>query len=227
MRRDPRYRKIGELWRMVHGQPFVALRSPAFELPVDDLPALYEQWCLLEVAHCLCSMGDLVEQQLLDVEEHDDMGGPRVAWRIRLLQDRPLLRIRRTSGEQLTLSYQRRFRPQEGHHRRGFGSLDPFLRVPDIVVELSRPGQWPALLVFDAKYRVAADGGIPEEALGDAYTYHAALGYGGHQVCHGVFLLFPGTVGFEQGTVGALPLLPRQTASLRTILDRFLLHPVE
>lgn len=224
MRRDPRYRKIGELWRMVHGQPFIALHSPAFDLPVGDLPALYEQWCLLEVARILLPMGESIEQQFLEAEETDGRTGRQVAWRIRLLQDRPLLRIRCAGGAELGLTYQRRFRAQEGHGR-GFGSLDPYLRVPDIVIEINRPGLLPALLVFDAKYRVEPDGGIPEEALGDAYSYHAALGYTGRQVSRGVFLLFPGSAGFEQGAVGALPLMPGQTAALAQIIDRLLLQP--
>lgn len=224
MRRDPRYRKLGELWRMVHGRPFIALQSPAFDLPVGDLPGLYEQWCLLEVARILSSMGEVIEQQFLEAQEHDGRAGRHVVWRVRLLQDRPLLRIRRGGGEELDLSYQRRFRPQEGHGL-GFGSLDPFLRVPDIVIGLNRPDQAPALLVFDAKYRVESNGGIPEEALGDAYTYHAALGYAGRQISRGVFLLFPGSAGFEQEAVGAIPLMPGQAGSLAEVIDRLLLRP--
>jgi large subunit ribosomal protein MRP49 len=223
MRRDPRYRKIGELWRMVHGEPFVALRSPAYDLPVDDLPALYEQWCLLEVAHTLVSMGEPIEHELFEMEDHDGTAGRRIAWRVRLRGDRPLLRIRCAEGAELDLTYQRRFRALEGHER-GFGSLDPFARIPDIVIGLSRPGQPPALLVFDAKYRVADNGGIPEEALGDAYTYLAALGHEGRQVCRGVFLLFPGSESFEQGAVGAFRLLPGQTGALRATIERVLLH---
>lgn len=225
MRRDPRYRKIGELWRMVHGQPFIALHSPAFDLPVDDLPALYELWCLLEVASTLSTMGELVEQRFLEAEDPDAAQSRRAVWRIRLLQDRPLLRIRCADGAELDLTYQRRFRAHEGHTQ-GFGSLDPFLRVPDIVIGHNRTDQLPALLVFDAKYRVTPTGGVPEEALGDAYTYHAALGYGGHQISRGVFLLFPGSDGFEQGAVGALPLLPGATAAVRAAIERLLLQVV-
>jgi large subunit ribosomal protein MRP49 len=97
--------------------------------------------------------------------------------------------------------------------------------VPDIVIELNRAGQIPALLVFDAKYRVEPDGGIPEGALSDAYSYHAALGYAGRQVSRGVFLLFPGSAGFQHGAVGALPLMPGHTAALTQIIDRLLLQP--
>jgi large subunit ribosomal protein MRP49 len=209
---------------MVHGQPFVAVRSPAFDLPAGDLPALYEQWCLLEVARVLASKGGVVEQQFVEPEEHEHATGRQVAWRVRLLEDRPLLRARRGDGEELTLTYQRRFRPREGHGT-GFGSLDPFLRVPDIVIERDRPGRPPALLVFDAKYRVEPDGGIPEEALGDAYTYHAALGHAGRRVSSGVFLLFPGSAGFAQDAVGALPLSPGKTGALDAVVDRWLQEP--
>lgn len=225
MRRDPRYRKIGELWRMLHGQPFVALQSPAFDLPVNDLPALYEQWCLLEVAATLASMGTLIEQQLLEAEDADATHARHAVWRIRLLQHRPLLRVRCADGAELELAYQRRFLPHEGHTQQ-LGSLDPFLRVPDIVIGLTRPGQAPALLVLDAKYRVAPNGGIPEEALGDAYTYHAALGWAGRRVSRGAFLLFPGDHGFVQDAIGALPLVPGATGAIRTLIEQVLIQTV-
>ncbi len=219
MRRDPRYRRIGQLWRLVHERPFVAVHSPAFALPLNDIPTLYEQWCLLEVARVLPSCGTLIDQDLLYHEEASQPERSAMNWHTRIGENRPLLRIARSDGKQLALWYRRRYKPDEGHGDL-LGSLDPFLRVPDIVIEVTAAGVVPAVLVFDAKYRVSPAGGIPEEALADAYTYHQALGYGGQQVSRGAFLLFPGEAGFVAGDVGALALVPGRTAGLRALLTR-------
>ena len=221
MRRDRRYREIGRLWRLLGERPFVAALSPAFDLPVDDLPSIYEQWCLLDVARAIMRFGTLVDQQLF-VSEHS-RGPERAApaWRVAVAEDRPLVQRRCADGTELLLLYRRRFRAHAGHGDQ-LGSLDPFLRIPDIVVEVRRPGAVPAVLVFDAKYRVAPNGGIPEEALATAYAYRGAIGYAGETAALGVFLLFPGADGFESGGVGALPLLPGQTDVLDDTIGRLL-----
>jgi large subunit ribosomal protein MRP49 len=217
MRRDRRYRNVARLWRLLSERPFVAFQSPAFEMPAGDLPTLYELWCLLEVARCLGSVGTLIDQQLFTTEpcDYDAIAG--LVWKVRLAEDTPIARWRRADGAVVALYYQRRYRPEMGHGSQ-LGSLDPFLRIPDIVVEVSAPRRRPEVIVFDAKYRVAPSGGIPEEALADAYAYHAAIGWEGTPAATGVYLLFPGREGFEAGSVGAIPLLPRQTTALERLI---------
>jgi large subunit ribosomal protein MRP49 len=219
MRRNPHYRRIAQLWRLVHERPFVAVHSPAFALPLNDIPTLYEQWCLLEVARVLPSCGTIVDQDLLRHEGATEPDGGAMNWHVRIGENRPLLRIARSDVKHLALWYRRRYKTDEGHGER-LGSLDPFLRVPDIVIEVTGAGAVPAVLVFDAKYRVSPAGGIPEDALADAYTYHQALGYGGQQVSRGAFLLFPGEAGFVAGDVGAVALVPGRTAGLWALLTQ-------
>ena len=131
------------------------------------------------------------------------------------------MRLEGRDGAEVALYYRRRYRPGAGLGRE-LGSLDPFLRIPDIAVEVSAPGRAPAVLIFDAKYRVAPGGGIPEETLSDAYTYHAAVGYAGRGASLGAFLLFPGAEGFAAGGVGALALLPGRYGALDELIRRYL-----
>jgi large subunit ribosomal protein MRP49 len=221
MRRDPRYRAIGRLWHMLFERPFVALAAPMFDMPVADAPTLYEQWSLLEVVRACAASGALIEQQLLQPSARPYLGITGVVWKARLNEDKPLARWRRGDGAQVEVYYRRRYRPDAGHGPQ-LGSLDPFLRIPDIVVEVLRPGGRPEALVFDAKYRVAVGGGIPEDALADAYTYHAAIGYAGVPASMGTYLLFPGTDGFEAEGVGAIPLLPGRAHALDELVRRHL-----
>lgn len=219
MRRDRRYRAIGRLWTSIAANPFVALHSPAYDLPSADLPRLYELWCVLSVAEVLARRGPFVEQRLLVPETVSYAGLPGVVWTLRLAEDEPLLRAPLEGGGELALFYQRRYRPMAGQQRR-LGSLDPFLRIPDIAIEIARPDEAPRVLILDAKYRVAPSGGVPEDALADVYAYAAAVGFAGTGACLGSYVLFPGQHGFEAGAVGALPCAPGRVEWLGDLLER-------
>lgn len=217
MRRDRRYRVVAQTWKTLWQRPFVAVNSPAFELPVDDLPALYERWCLLEVAHVLASLGEPIDQHLFASQSGAVQGVGPTVWNLRLAEDRPIVRRRRANGDEVRLWYHRRFAPHAGQGAQ-LGSLDPFLRVPDIVIEVVRQHAPPRLIIFDAKYRLTATGNLGEDVMEAAYAYHGGLGYGGIPVSVGTFVLFPGAEGFEAGGVGAVPMIPGAPSSLAEII---------
>ena len=218
MRRDPRYRRIAELWRLLYARPFVASLSPAYDLPVADSPALYELWCLLEVARALDGVGTLAEQKLVQpYGDHQRRGG--YVWKLTPVENAPLLKWHTHDGGEITLFRRRRYNPHIGQSPQ-LGSLDPFLRIPDVAIEVTPPGERPWVLIFDAKYRRTPAGTIPEEVLGDAYTYKSAIGFAGVPTARGVYLLFPGSQGFEGGDVGAIALRPGGEGALHDLLRR-------
>lgn len=222
MRRDRRYRAVAQAWQMLWQRPFVAVESPAYELPVDDLPALYERWCVLEVARALMGLGEPLDQQLFAAPTRTTHGIGPATWSVRLAEDRPLVRRRGSDGAEWRLWYHRRFAPNVGQGAQ-LGSLDPFLRVPDIVIEIVRPPSPPRLLIFDAKYRLTAAGNLSEEVLESAYAYHGGLGYAGIPASVGTYVLFPGGEGFAAGGVGAVPMIPGEPSSLQSIIERTLI----
>ncbi len=106
--------------------------------------------------------------------------------------------------------------------RSSLGSLDRHTRVPDLAIEIQRPGAPPRVLLLDAKYRLDTDGrNIPQDALADAYTYLGAIGYGGTRATIGALLLYPGAGAPEiyPSGVGAIPLLPERSETLERILQ--------
>jgi large subunit ribosomal protein MRP49 len=117
-------------------------------------------------------------------------------------------------GLRLRLRYQPRYQP----HREGAtapGSLDRHTHVPDMALEYEPidtvPESTPAVLLFDAKYRLDTGGGVPADALADAYTYLGSIGLpGGERVAQAVVLLFPGGDAAEHYASGVslVPLLP-------------------
>jgi large subunit ribosomal protein MRP49 len=221
MRHDPRYRRLYALYRALHTTPFIALDSSALWLPIQELPALYEQWCALQTLRALLPLGQVVEQQLLSRADNDRSAyEPR--WTLRLRQNAPLLVLRLDDGARLALYYQRRYQPQPATSRT-LGALDPFVRIPDMAIEVERPSAPPRVLIFDAKYRVAGDGSVPQDALDDAYAYRGAIGSAGARATLGAFLLFPGRKPLSAADqVGALPLLPDRTEDLTTLLRTLL-----
>lgn len=223
MQRDPRYRRLYTLFRRLRSAPFIAFNSPALWLPIENLPQLYEQWCVLQVVKALLPLGQITTQDVAAQHDSDERGPTTERrWTLRLRQNAPLLTLRCADGTEIALWYQRRYQPQAPTSTK-LGALDPFVRIPDIALEISRPDSPPQVLVFDAKYRVAPDGRVPQDALDDAYAYRSAIGVAGTRATIGAFLLFPGSEPLNTAEqVGALPLLPDQTAALGALIEQAL-----
>ncbi|HMQ34017.1 MAG TPA: nuclease domain-containing protein, partial [Chloroflexaceae bacterium] len=226
MQRDPDYRAVYRAWRLLRRRPLVTWDAATLSLPVGDLPRLYERWCAAAVALALLELPGcaLVAQRVVTGEGEERL--------VALPEGEPLVELEGQGGARLRLRYQPRYRPlgKAGlpassllPHPSSFplGSLDRHTRVPDLAIELARPGEAPALLVLDAKYRLDAAGGVPEDALADAYSYLGAIGTaGGARATLAVALLYPGQGPAETyaSGVAALPLLPAAAAALRAWL---------
>ena len=212
MQRDPDQRTVYRMWQSLRRLPRLALESPLFMLPVQELPRLYECWCAIALAKALLELPGwrVAEQSLMTASEGE-------VWVFNLAEDRPLLELVSDDGRQMRLHYQPRYRPfadsqsSRVNRRASIGSLDRHTRIPDLAIEVERAEGLPALLIFDAKYRIDASGGLPEEALADAYVYLGSIGHvSGGKAVQCAWLLYPGQgreIDYPSG-VGALPLLP-------------------
>ncbi len=211
-RRDSKYRRLGRLYRQLRMAPFAAFDCAALWLPIADLPLLYEQWCVVRLIRALLPLGTVLRQEL--VAAGDSIDGRERRWTLRLRSHQPLLELRLPDGTRAVLRYQRRYAPTDGE----LGTLDSYVRIPDAAIEISGDGATRAL-IFDAKYRVDADGRAPQDALDDAYAYRGAIGTGDSRATIGSFLLFPGTVALETADrIGALPLVPGRPDGLAELL---------
>jgi large subunit ribosomal protein MRP49 len=230
MRRDTPYRHIYRWWQELGQVPFLHVESALFQLPIHDLPRLYECWCALQVAQAVLSLPGVTVQQhtLLEQQMHAaPTQAPYLTSRLMLREDAPLL-VLHWRWLRLRLRYQPRYRPVNGQPGVALSSLDRHTHVPDLALELEPLAgieQPPALLVFDAKYRLTEQGGVPADALADAYTYLGSIGTpGGGRAVQRVALLFPGphTAEHYPSGVSLLPLLPGDTEALQSWLLRML-----
>jgi large subunit ribosomal protein MRP49 len=234
MRRDTPYRSIYRWWQELRQVPFLHVESPLFQLPIHDLPRLYECWCALQVAQAVLSLPgvtvqehNLLTQRMRAAPAH----APYLTNRLVLREDAPLL-VLHWRWLRLRLRYQPRYRPaSEQNGQPGavpLSSLDRHTHIPDLTLELeplARIEQPPTLLVFDAKYRLSEQGGVPADALADAYTYLGSIGTpGGARAVQRVALLYPGPHNAEHypSGVSLLPLLPADTEALHIWLLRML-----
>ena len=136
----------------------------------------------------------------------------------------------RRGAATLALRYQARYRPRRRSDAPdALVSLDRHTRVPDLTIELRRGADTPYVLVLDAKYRLDASGGVPEDALADAYAYRGSIGRAsGEPAVRAAVLLYPGR-GLPElyaNGVGAMPLLPGDSEALRVWLQEQLDLPL-
>ncbi|MFP4437325.1 MAG: DUF2357 domain-containing protein [Chloroflexaceae bacterium] len=236
MQRNPAYRQIYRFWQDLRRQPFLAVESPLFQIPLHELPHLYECWCAVQLVAALLELPEVrIEAQSL-VANMDAPGSAsrstRTAssslYQLTLTEEQPLLLLA-WRDMTLRLRYQPRYRPASARRTPKAASvstlisLDRHTRIPDFVLELEQPNGAPAIAVLDAKYRLDAGGGVPEDALADAYSYLGSIGTpAGERVARAAMLLYPGTGSAEQyaSGVGAIPLLPGATAALQTWLEQ-------
>lgn len=222
--RDPSYREVYRTWQALRAHPFIAFDSPHFAIPIADLPHLYERWCALEVVGALLGLGGEVREQRLVVRRHESSEEDELEFSVELAEQVPLL-VLQLDSLTLTLRYQPRYRPQAADRAGALESLDRHTHVPDLAIEVRRPGAAPQVLVLDAKYRLDAEGrGLPPDALADGYTYLGAIGRDGARATLGALLLYPGAGEPERYSsgVGLLPLLPGRGAQLAALLAGWL-----
>lgn len=213
--RDPDYRAVYRMWQLLRRRPLIGWDAATLSIATQDLPRLYERWCAARVALDLLGLPGLriAGQGLAAQDPEDDH-----AWALALAEGGPLLELDAPDGLRLTLRYQARYTPGGAPLR----SLDRHTRVPDLAIELARPDHPPRVIVLDAKYRLDAAGGVPEDALADAYSYLSAIGTAdGARAALAVALLYPGRGSAEAYPSGAaaLPLLPGDEGELGAWLE--------
>lgn len=227
LQRDPSYHLIYQVWRDLQKTSHFSCDSPLFHLSIQELPLLYEVWATVRMIATLASL----PAWQVDTSAFDQLFSPTQSDGLlfKLPEDQVLLRAHK-AGYKLMLRYQARYQPLRPQSAGLIGSLDRHRRIPDIVVEVHQPDGKPQLLIFDAKYRLDAQGGVPEDALADAYSYRGSIGYAnGESAVYAALLLYPGRQASEvyRNRVGAFALLPQEDTALSELLITLLNQLIE
>ncbi len=225
MQCDTPYRQIYQFWHDLRRSPVLDVESSLFQLPIHELPRLYECWSVLCVVEALLNLPDAVvqHQALFTRTVARTMAAERpshLTSRLTLHEDEPLLMLD-WEDLRLSLRYHPRYTPAHQHDKSEMApcSLDDQTHIPDLALEYARPGQPPTVLIFDAKYRTDASGGLPGDALADAYTYLGSIGLpDGTRIVQRSLLLYPGQ-GQPRHYTSGISLLPLLPETLRLSAD--------
>ena len=198
----------------------VHLEDAALDAPLQNLPYLYQRWCLLKVIDAVTRMAG--EQGYRVVEERLSRRRPGALFIDVLPMDKPLVRYRHDeSGTEATLTHERIF------HRTGSLRSVSFQQRPDIVLEVRARDSVPRLFVFDPKYKLDSEendeeglAGRPKKSdIDKMHAYRDAIrGDGGMQVIDYAAILYPGPSQHFGDNVAALQAVGGLEATLRTEL---------
>ena len=199
----------------------VYLEDAALDAPLQNLPYLYQRWCLLEVIDTVTRLAG--ERGYRVVEECLSRRRQGSLFIDVLPTGAPLVRYRHDeSGTEITLTHERRFN--------GHGSLRSvsFPQIPDIVLEVRRWDSAPRLFVFDPKYKLDSEGhdeegldGRPQKSdIDKMHAYRDAIrGDGGGQAIEYAAILYPGPSKHFGDNVAALQAVGGQEAKLRVEIE--------
>ena len=207
----------------------VHLEDAALDAPLQNLPYLYQRWCLLEVIDAMTRVAG--ERGYRVIEERLSRRRQAALFVDILPIDKPLLWYRHDeSGTETTLSHERTFRPH------GSPRSVSYPQRPDIVLEVRRPDSMPRLFVFDPKYKLDSEG-LDEEGLTGSpkktdidkmHAYRDAIrGVDDVRLVEYAAILYPGPSHHFGNDVAALEAVAGREAELRKELEAVLASALE
>ena len=220
----PEYRAVLDALVEFRRSVAVHLEDAALDAPLQNLPYLYQRWCLLEVIDTVTRVAGDHGYRVVQERLYRRRQG---ALFIDVLpMGEPLVRYRHDeSGTEITLTHERTF------HLTGSPRSVSFPQRPDIVLEVRAQDLEPRLFVFDPKYKLDSEGldeeglvGRPKKSdIDKMHAYRDAIrGYGGRQVIDYAAILYPGPSKHFGNNVAALQAVGGREAKLRVELDAVL-----
>lgn len=192
--RNDAYRAAFEGFLEFRRTSAIRLHEPRLESPLENLPFLYQTWGVLQLLDVV-----LQEAKRTDL----DLRADNVTVRhpsglfIQLLRNGvPALVFKSAGGTVL------RVIPQRTYGRAGHLRSVSFRQIPDVVLELDRPGAPTAVWVFDPKYKLVSEDAGSERApegrpvkldIDAMHAYRDSIRDGsGARVVHFAAILYPG-----------------------------------
>ena len=203
----------------------VHLDDDALDAPLENLPYLYQRWCLLEVVDAVTRVAG--ERGFRVVEEHLSRRRQSALFIEVLPPSKPLVRYRHDElGTEATLTHERTF------GLTGSPRSVSFQQRPDIVLEVRVPDSPPRLFVFDPKYKLDSEdlddqegpAGRPRKSdIDKMHAYRDAIrGGDGERVVEYAAILYPGPSHHFGEDVAAIEAVAGCEVELRVKLDEVL-----
>jgi predicted component of viral defense system (DUF524 family) len=219
------YRAVLERYLEFRREAYVHLDEPGLDLPLENLPRLYELWGTLQVLDVVLAEA---RDRGYDHVEHRIARQIGQGVYVKVLADgRAAVTLRRSKdGRQVRVIPQRTF-GRTGSHLRSIS----FSQRPDVVVEVADPDQLPNLLVFDPKYKLRSEeqttvgeseedrvpSGQPKKIdIDTMHAYRDAIrGGDADRIVSYAAILYPGAEVLYEGGIEALTADPARPELLR------------
>ncbi len=204
----------------------VHLEDDALDAPLENLPYLYQRWCLLELVDAVTQAAG--ERGFRVVEERLSRRRQAALFIEVLPGGRPLVRYRHDeSGTEATLTHERTF------GRTRWPRSVSFPQRPDIVLEVRAFDSAPRLFVFDPKYKLDSEDrdddeegltGRPKKSdIDKMHAYRDAIrGEDDQRVVEYAAILYPGPSQPFGDDVAALGAVAGREGGFRRDLDAVL-----
>lgn len=198
----PHYRAALEGYLELHRSLAVRMEDPRLDAPLENVPGLYQLWGTMQVITVLLEVAvqhgyRLIQQRLV----HREPSGAFV----RLVPAGHIALSMKHFEHQTEL----RLVPEWSFGKTGRLRSISYSQIPDVTVEVRRPGQRPHLYLFDPKYKLAGE--LSEDAPSDGkptkvdidkmHTYRDAIRDQSNQrVVRCAATLYPGpSIHYAQG----------------------------
>jgi predicted component of viral defense system (DUF524 family) len=220
----PAYRDMLEAFLQFRRRTAVRLKEPALESPLESLPNLYETWGVL---HTIRSVLGLAEEEGYTILRDELLRpDPLGAWIEVLPNGRAALRVERHDGQRVSVIHQRVYSATEN----GMRSVS-YTQIPDLAVEVSRPGGETEVFLFDPKYKLdseftdeAGRVGKPKKVdIDKMHAYRDAIRDGtGSRVVRFAGILYPGPRKVFADGLMAISAIPGREGELHSELEAIL-----
>jgi hypothetical protein len=229
----PEYREMLSAYRRYQRHMTVVLDDPLLDAPLADVPGLYELWGTMKVAESLAAVAEDLGFRVDENELVRRRGGD-----LRLVTRGASVRLTHPTTR---VSVRLREQPTYGKRYLALHSIT-FQQIPDISLEITRPGSPTQVHVFDPKYKLqpppasdadqagdveAFPGGPKKVDIDKMHAYRDAIRRpdGSRAVAYAA-ILYPGEARSFTGGLEAIQCRPahseRLEAKLRSLLDHWL-----
>ncbi len=219
LQREVNYMRFHDIFKEFIRKPLFDF-SDVLNLPILDIPTLYEYWAVIQIVDILCDMKDNwnVSQHIIEKNEFGYLFSLREG-------DNSLFELS-NNEKRLSLFYQKWYKTYAGRSVK-----------PDITLEMRLNGKLSRILVLDPKYRSKLDSGDPndpESAINKMHVYKDAIrGEDGSHIVEAAYAVFLGRneINYPSGNItdriGGIRLFPRENNAgeieyLKGIIQNFI-----
>lgn len=201
LQREVNYMRFHDIFKEFIRKPLFDF-SEVLNLPILDIPTLYEYWAVIQIVDILCDMKDNwnVSQHIIEKNKFGYLFSLREG-------DNSLFELY-NNEKRLSLFYQKWYKTYAGRSVK-----------PDITLEMRLNGKLSRILVLDPKYRFNLDSGDPndpESAINKMHVYKEAIrGDSGDHIVEAAYAIYLGATDEHpkydtKDKIGGMKLFPNE-----------------